>query len=164
MLRRRRSLLRDVRREGRQVMRLLTQAAARKVAPTLQDILALAGGLMAVLWSSRPLDRAKRLNRQVGRLLEAFVEKRYDRTGGVGLTAEAEVLRVLAEDPGGLPPLPQRKKRARRVTCAGPNRNGDRSEPIRTAAIGGPDLPESPREFGLLVRRALLCSPLRAGG
>ena len=158
LLRRRRALLREVRREGREVMRLLTQAAARTVAPTLQDILALASGLMAVLWSSRPLDRAKRLNQQVGRLLQAFVEKRYERAGGVGLTPEAEVLRVLAQDPQGLPPLRQRKKRARRVAHAGakPERRPKRAH--REPSDPGPDLPENPREFGLLVRRAF-CAP-----
>ena len=127
--------------------------------PLFQEIPAeLAGGLMAVLWSSRPLDRAQRLNRQVGRLLQAFVEKRYARAGGVGLTPEAEVLRVLAEDPGGFPPLPPRQKRARRVACARAKPERRRERAPRDPCDRGPDLPENPREFGLWVRRAF-CAP-----
>jgi hypothetical protein len=94
----------------------------------------------------------------VGRLLQAFVEKRYARAGGVGLTPEAEVLRVLAEDPQGFPPLPPRKKRARRVACARAKPERRRERAPRDPCDRGPDLPENPREFGLLVRRAF-CAP-----
>ena len=119
LLHRQRGLLNDVRREGRQVMRLLTQAAERTIAPTLQDIVALAGGLMAVLGNSRLGRRAQRLNRRVARLLEAFVQKRYEKAGVV-VSAEAMFERLMAEDVEGLPPLPQHQRRPRApAVCAG---------------------------------------------
>jgi hypothetical protein len=65
-------LLDQVRHEGREVMRLLTQAAQRTVAPSLQDVLALAGSLMAVLANSRLTRRAKRLNRRVAKTAGGF--------------------------------------------------------------------------------------------
>jgi len=112
--------------------------------PLFQEIPAeLAGGLMAVLWSSRPLDRAQRLNRQVGRLLQAFVEKRYARAGGVGLTPEAEVLRALAEDPGGSHPCLRARSGLDGWRAPGPSRNGDGSEPLGTRAIGAPTCPRT---------------------
>jgi hypothetical protein len=108
---RQRALLNEVRREGREVMRLLTQAAQRTVAPTLQDILALAGSLMAALGESRLACRAQRLNRRVAKLLEAFVEKRYERAGVV-VSTETLFKRLMAPVEGS-PPLPQRPKRRR---------------------------------------------------
>jgi len=89
LVHRQRALLNEVRREGRAVMRLLTQAAERTVAPTLLDILALAGSLMAVLTNSRLARRAQGLNRRVAKRLEAFVEKRF---GKVGVVVSPETL------------------------------------------------------------------------
>jgi hypothetical protein len=156
LLHRQRALLNEVRREGQQVMRLLTQAAERTVAPTLQDLLALAGGLMAVLGNSRLGRRAQRLNRRVAKLLEAFVQKRYEKAGVV-VSAEAMFERLMAEAVEGLPPLPQRQRRPRspavRSGAVQPKQPAKPSQSDR-----GPDLPGNNEEFVSLVRRAF-CAP-----
>jgi hypothetical protein len=148
--------LNEARREGRQVVRLLTQAAERTVAPTLQDLLALAGGLMAALGNSRLGRRAQRLNRRVAKLLEAFVQKRYEKAGVV-VSAETLFQRLMAEDVEGLPPLPQHQRRPRssavRAGAAQPKQPAKPSQSER-----GPDLPDNDKEFVSLVRRAF-CAP-----
>ncbi|HWT82718.1 MAG TPA: hypothetical protein VN648_28385, partial [Candidatus Methylomirabilis sp.] len=160
LLHRRRALLHEVRREGRQVMRLLTQAAERTVAPTLRDILALACGLMTVLVHSRPLGRGKRLNERVTNILEAFVEKRYGKTGPVvSWMAVLEWMRGNA--PGSRPPRPQRQPRARPKpeappAAAEPTARKKRPRPDPTAAAL--DLPQTLEQFQGLVRRAF-CAP-----
>ena len=152
LLHRQRALPNEVRREGRQVMLLLTQAAARTVAPTLQDIVALAGGLMAVLGNSRLARRAQRLNRRVAKLLEAFVEKRFEKAGVV-VSAETLFQRLMAGAVAGLPPRAQRPSRPRP-----PAARAHRSQPAEAAQDQGPELPENKEELFRLVRRAF-CAP-----
>jgi hypothetical protein len=155
LLHRQRSLSNEVRREGREVMRLLTRAAERTVAPTLQDILALAEGLMAVLGNSCLVRRAQQLNRRVVKLLEAFVEKRYERAGVV-LFTETLFKRAMAPV-AGLPPLPLRGRRPRpQSTPALPNPQWQPAEAAEPDQ--GPNLPEDGEEFVRLVRRAF-CAP-----
>ena len=164
LLHRQRALFNEVRREGREVMRLLTQAAERTVAPTLQDLLVLATGLMAVLTNLRLARRGRRLNRRVAKLLEAFVQKRYEKAG-VMVSAEALYERLMMEPVAGLPPLPQRPRRARPPG----SRPQPKSQPEAAESAGippappvepyrGPDLPEKGEEFVILVRRAFCAS------
>jgi hypothetical protein len=150
-----------VRREGRQVMRLLTQAAQRTVEPTLQDLLTLAGGLMAVLGNWHLAARAKRLNRRVARRLEAFLEKRFEKVGVV-VSTKTFLERLMAGSVVGLAFQPQRPRGPRSLAqCAKPK--------PQVGAVGsagvlsaqpaeGPDLPEKVEEFVSLVRRAF-CAP-----
>ena len=155
LLHRQRALVNEVRREGREVMRLLTQAAARTAVPTLQDILALACGLMTVLTKSRLLGRAKQLNQRVEKLLEAFLEKRYERAGVV-VSPTALLERMLADAES--PPLHRRQKRARPGAAKREHR-AQRTKPAkRRLSDAGPDLPDNQPEFDLLVRRAF-CAP-----
>jgi len=164
VLHRRRALFNEVRREGREVMRLLTQAAERSVALTLQDLLALAGGLLAVLTNSPLARRARRLNRGVAKLLEAFVEKRFEKAGVV-VSAQTLFERLLGVAGEGLPPLSQRKKQSRPPSS--PTGPAPRPEAAGSAGLlpappaendRRPDLPEKWEDFVRLVRRAF-CAP-----
>ncbi len=155
LLHRRRALLNEVRREGRQVMRLLTQAAERTVAATLDDILSLACSLIAVLAKPRLPGRAKRLNQRIEKLLEAFVEKRYRKAGTV-VSLMTEMQRMVAYIHGSPPPDP----------AAGGTRTRPKAKPKKDTgtdsrkrkkphpAPAGPDLPDTFEEFRGLVRRA----------
>jgi hypothetical protein len=156
LVHRQRALFNEVRREGREVMRLLTQAAERTVTPTLQDILALAGSLVAVLVNPRLARRAQRLNRRVAKLLKAFVEKRFEKAGVV-VSAETLFERLMAGAGSGLPPLSQRKKQSRPPSSR--TRPTPQPQAANTAEPDpGLDLPEEGEEFASLVRRAF-CAP-----
>jgi hypothetical protein len=115
----------------------------------------LAGGLMAVLGNSRLVRRAEQLNRRVVKLLEAFVEKRYERANVV-VSTETLFKRAMAPV-AGLPPLPQRGRRPRpQSTPALPN---PQRQPAEAAQQGqGPDLSGDGEEFVRLVRRAFCAS------
>jgi hypothetical protein len=167
LLYRQRALLNEARREGREVMRLLTQAAERTIAPTLQDILTLASSLMTLLGKSRLLGRTQRLNRRVKKLLEAFVEKRYERSGRLLVTAEACCERLMAEADE------KPSHRLRDPECGAgtgwpglrliPKSRRDGAQGSSQHFQGGwadqdPDLPEVQEEFVCLVRRAF-CAP-----
>jgi hypothetical protein len=154
LLHRQRTLLGEAQREARQVMRLLTQAAARTVNPTLQDLLALACGLMAVLGKSVLLSRAKGLNQRVKNRLEAFVEKRYERMGGLLLPPEALCEQLLAKREQGARLLTQRQRR--RPPPGSPTR--PKQPPPAAQPDLGLDLPVDYQEFARLVRRAF-CAP-----
>jgi hypothetical protein len=153
LLHRQRTLLGEAQREARQVMRLLTQAAARTVNPTLQDLLALACGLMAVLGKSVLLARAKGLNQRVKNRLEAFVEKRYERMGGLLLPPEALCERLLAKREQGAPLMPQRQRRPPPASPTRPKQPPPAAQPDLSL-----DLPVDYQEFARLVRRAF-CAP-----
>ncbi len=140
-------------------MRLLTQAAERTVAATLDDILSLACSLIAVLAKPRLPGRAKRLNQRIEKLLEAFVEKRYRKAGTV-VSLMTEMQRMLAYIRGSPPPDP----------AAGGTRTRAKAKPKKDAgtdsrkrkkpdpAPPGPDLPDTFEEFQGFVRRAF-CAP-----
>ncbi len=157
LLHRRRALLNEVRRERRQVMRLLTQAAERTVAATLEDILSLACSLIAVLAKPRLPGRAKRLTQRIEKLLEAFVEKRYHQAGISWMTELqrmiASIHGVPAPDPAGDGTRARRKAKPKKEAGTD-SRKRKKPHP----APAGPDLPHTFKEFQGLVRRAF-CAP-----
>jgi hypothetical protein len=163
---------RQVRRESRQVMGLLTRAAQRTVAPNLQEILALAWALISVLVNSRVLGRLHRENRRIQKLLAAFLQRRYGATGEI-FDWEAELRRAGAflrkmeestcqgEARQGVPAGPARKPRARLA----PQPEGDARQRLgqenmpphpETEPPLGPNLPATCEEFRALLGRAFL--------
>ena len=107
---------------------------------------------MAVLGNSRLARRAQRLNRRVAKLLEAFVEKRFEKAGVV-VSGETLFQRLMAGAVAGLPPRAQRPSRPRP-----PAARAHRSQPAEAAQDQGPELPGNGKEFFRLVRRAF-CAP-----
>jgi hypothetical protein len=172
ILRRRRAVQGAARREGRQVMHLLTQAAQRAVAPALHEILALACALINILARSRVLDRGAGLDRRISRLFDAFLQRRYDPLGAVfDWRGERRLARALEEKGRktrrqseqyrrqqlGLPPLPERKPRPKTKPEAETEAPGRKKRPVADSPnpVAGPDLPETYSEFRALLGRAL---------
>ncbi len=152
-------------------MRLLTDAAARTVAPTLHEILSLACNLMTVLVNSRILGRLKRLNQGIDKLIEALLEKRYGEPTGEIYSPMAQVrrtrefLRQMEAEEIARGERPERQPGARpapqtpeeKDAAAGSQAGSKPPQPEPLPATG-PDLPESLEDFRALFRRAL-CAP-----
>jgi len=181
----RRVLESEGRREGRQVMRLLTQAAERTVVPTLSEVLALACGLISVLANSRLLGRAKGLAGQLENRLDAFLQRRYGDLTGESFDIGAELKQIqtamrATEERGrhikdqlraeGV--LPPRRKRQPQEQAAGapePRADAKRRKRKKKAPQPepfpptGPDLPATFEEFRALVGRAFFAPSAEPG-
>ena len=153
ILHRQRAILHQGRREAQRVMRLLRQAAQRTTVASLEDILSLAGSLMAALAHSRFLKRAERLNERAQEWLEAFLEKRYEKPGI--LFGWRGILHQAIYPEGPARPDPTRHRRGRKAKGkAGVAREGAGASRPAPA----PPLPETLEEFQALVYRAF-CAP-----
>jgi hypothetical protein len=154
ILHRRRALLGEARREAQRVMRLLTEAAERTVAASLNDLLGLASGLIAVLAHPRLRERARRLNRRIERGLGAFLDQRY---GEQALPWMAELGPKSRRRPR-LQPRPQLQTPDAHQPPTS-KAEGRATPPARASGQqAGPHLPPSLEAFQALVRRAF-CAP-----
>jgi hypothetical protein len=137
------SVRRGARQEGRRVMVILLEAAARLAPPSLEDALQLADRLLGALMGGRLLERKDQLNGRLHRLLEALAEKRY-----------GKVVR--------LEKSPEKQERRGSEEAEGPPPSGTGSGPVSPApgpeaspdASSGPDLPAKFEDFQALVDRA----------
>jgi len=126
-----------VRREGRRIMRLLTEAINRSQPPSVDEAIDLARRLLKCLDGSRVTAEAHRLNERIARLLSKMIETRYGaeaQAGGFPLETALEQLREERRQRGAA-------ARARRAA-----RRAEREQQAQGVGKGPPATPGGPAD------------------